>query len=74
MQGNSLKGNGIDSYSDFAWSSGKGQIISKWFLVPLISSKKRTKEFDFTTMIPLVDLFLFVFWRKSKTPKNISFH
>ena len=32
--------------------------------------KKRTKEFDFTTMIPQVDLFLFVFWRKSKKPKR----
>ena len=29
----------------------KGQIISKGFLVSSISSKKRTKEFDFTTMI-----------------------
>ena len=48
----------------------KGQIISKCFLVSSISSKKRTKEFDFTTMIPQVDLFSFVFWRKSKTPKN----
>ena len=31
---------------------------------------KRTKEFDFTTMTPQVDLFSLVFWRKSKTPKN----
>ena len=38
-----------------------------------ISSKKRTNEFDFTTMIPQVDLCLFVFGKKSKTPKkNIS--
>ena len=36
----------------------------------LISSKNRTNEFDFTTMIPKVDLFSFVFWRKSTTPKN----
>ena len=35
-----------------------------------VSSKKRTKEFDFTTMIPQVDLFSFAFWRKSKTPIN----
>ena len=48
----------------------KGQIISKGFLMSSISSKKRTKEFDFTTMIPQVDWFSFVFWRKSKTPKN----
>ena len=48
----------------------KGQIISKWFLVSLISYNKWTKEFNFTTMIPQVDLFLFVFWRKSKSPKN----
>ena len=51
-------------------STLKGQIISKWFLVSSISSKKRMKELDFTTMIPQVDLFSFVFWRKSKTPKN----
>ena len=48
----------------------KGEIISKGFLMSSISSKKRTKEFDFTTMIPQVDLFSFVFWRKSRTPKN----
>ena len=40
------------------------------FLMSLISSKKWTKEFYFTTMIPQVDLFSFVFWRKYKTPKN----
>ena len=34
------------------------------------SSKKRTNEFDFTTMIPQFDLFLFVFWKKLKTPKG----
>ena len=55
------------------WDDGlitvtKGQIISKWFMVSSISSKKRTKEFDFTTVTPQVDLFSFVFWRKSKTP------
>ena len=48
----------------------KGQLISKGVLMSSISSKKRTKEFDFTTMIPQIDLFSFVFWRKSKTPKN----
>ena len=53
-----------------AFSNAKGQIISKEFLVSSISSKKRTKEFDFTNMIPQVDLFLLVFWRISKTPKN----
>ena len=35
-----------------------------------ISSKKWTNKFDFTTVIPKVDLFLFIFWRKSTTPKN----
>ena len=48
----------------------KGQLISKWFLGSSISSKKRTNKFDFTTMIPQVDLFSFVFWRKSMTPKK----
>ena len=35
-----------------------------------VSSKKQTNKFDFTTMIPQVDLFLFVFsgrnWRHQK--------
>ena len=51
----------------------KGQIISKGFLMSSISSKKRTKEFNFTTMIPQVDLFSFVFWRRNQRPqKTIS--
>ena len=37
-----------------------------------VSSKRRTKEFDFTAMIPQVDLFLFIFLKKLKTPKDIS--
>ena len=48
----------------------KGQLISKWFFCSSISYKKQTNEFDFTTMIHQVDLFSFVFWRKSTTPKN----
>ena len=32
--------------------------------------KKWANNFDYTTMIPQVDLFSFVFWRKSMTPKN----
>ena len=34
------------------------------------SINKRTNEFDFTTMIPQVNLFSFVFWKKLKTPKR----
>ena len=37
--------------------SVKGQLISKWFLGSSIFSRKRTNVFDFTTMIPQVDLF-----------------
>ena len=33
-------------------------------------SQKTNKKFDFTTMIPKVDLFSFVFWEKLKTPKR----
>ena len=29
-------------------------------------------EFDFTAMIPQVDLFSFAFWKKLKTQKDIS--
>ena len=32
--------------------------------------QKETNEFDFTTMLPQVDLFSFGFWRKLKTPKR----
>ena len=31
--------------------------------------KKQTNEFNFTTMIPQVDMFSFVFLKKLKTPK-----
>ena len=48
----------------------KGQLISKGRFGILNSPKKRTKKFDFTTMIPQVDLFSFVFWEKLKTPKR----
>ena len=44
----------------------KGQTKSKWFFPADVSSKKQTKEFNFTTM----RLVLFVFWRKLKTPKR----
>ena len=50
--------------------SSKGQTKSKWFFQADISSKKQTNEFYFTTMKPQVDLFLFVFWKKLKTPKR----
>ena len=48
----------------------KGQSKVKWFFQAKVSYKKRTNEFDFTIMIPQVDLFSFVFWKKSKTPKK----
>ena len=35
----------------------KGQLISKGNCQAVNSSKKRTNEFDFTAMIPKVDLF-----------------
>ena len=72
FDGKSFHINLIETYNNLnriIFENTKGQLVSKWFLVSSISSKKRTKEFDFT-MIPQVDLFSFVFWRKSKTPKN----
>ena len=48
----------------------KGQTKSKRFFQANVSSKKRTKEFYFTTMKPQVNLFSFIFWRKLKTPKR----
>ena len=59
-------------WSYLTWCGAKGQIISKWFLVSSISSKKRTKEFDFTSMIPPVDLFSFFFGGNRRHQKAIS--
>ena len=47
-----------------------GHTKSKWFFQADVSSNNRTNEFDSTTMIPQVYLFLFVFWKKFKTPKR----
>ena len=47
----------------------KGQRNSKWFFQDNFSSKKQTSKFNFTSMIPQLNLFSFVFWRKLKTPK-----
>ena len=54
----------------FYYCLDKGQLISKGLLGILNSPKKQTKKFDFTTIIPQVDLFSFVFWEKLKTPKR----
>ena len=40
----------------------KGQLISKCHFGIFNSPKKRTKKFDFTTIVPHVELFSFVFW------------
>ena len=52
--------------------AAKGQTKSKWFFQADISSKNRTNEFDFTTMIPQVDLFSSVFGRNLRHQKYIS--
>ena len=48
----------------------KGQLISKGLFGILNSLKKRAKKIDFTTVIPQVDLFSFIFWKKLKTAKR----
>ena len=51
----------------------KGPLISKCLFGIFNSPKKRTKKFDFTTIVPQVELFSFVFWenlRHQKTFKN----
>ena len=41
----------------------KGQLISKCLYCAIFNSpKKQMKIFDFTTMVPQVQLFSFVFW------------
>ena len=48
----------------------KGQLISKGLFGIFNSPKNRMKKIEFTTMIPQVDLFSFIFWEKLKTPKR----
>ena len=47
----------------------KGQLISKG-LFGILNPKNERKKSDLSTMIPQVDLFSFIFWRKLKTPKR----
>jgi hypothetical protein len=48
----------------------KGQLISKCLFGVFTSPKKQTKKFDFTAMVPQVELFLFVFLGELKTQKK----
>ena len=48
----------------------KGQLISECLFDIFNSPKKRTNKFDFTTMVPQVELFLFVFLGELKSPKR----
>ena len=48
----------------------KDQLISKCLFGLFNSPKKLTKKFDFTTMVPQVKLFSFVFLGELKTPKR----
>ena len=50
----------------------KGQLISKCLFVVLNSSKKRTKKFDLTTVIPQVELFSFNFWKIEDTKNTFQ--
>ena len=49
----------------------KGQLISKFLFGFFNSPKKQMKKFDFTTMVPQIELFLFVFWEKWRHQKDI---
>ena len=40
------------------------------FFKPMFLPKKRTKDFNFTTMIPQVDLFLFIFLEEIEDTKK----
>ena len=68
--GNILTDSESLAFQIFSTGLTKGQTKLKWFFQADNSSKKGTNEFDFTIMIPQVDLFLFVFWKKLKTPKT----
>ena len=50
----------------------KGQLISKCLFGIFNSPKKQTKKFNFTTMVPQVELFSFFFWENWRHKKDIS--
>ena len=52
------------------FETSEGQLISKGLFGILNSPKKQTKKFNFSTMIPQVHLFLFIFREKLMTPKR----
>ena len=58
------------NYVLFMYISTKGQLISKCLFGIFNSPKKRTNKFDFTTLVPQVELFSFIFWENWKTPKR----
>ena len=49
------------------WGRTKGQLISKANCQAVNSSKKQTNE----SVLLLCDVFLFVFWKKLRTSKNL---
>ena len=49
----------------------KGQLISKCLFGIFNSPKKRTKKFNFTTILPQVKLFSLVFWENWRHQKDI---
>ena len=53
---------GLNYFSNYI---SKDQLISKCLFGIFNSPKKRTKKFDFTTMVPQVELFSFVFGDKT---------
>ena len=52
----------LDKFVSPAFVAIKGHLISKCLFGIFNSPKKGTKTFDFTTMAPQVEMFLFVFW------------
>ena len=70
MEKNPVKDVNLFMYARVEKMASKGQLFSKGFFGILNSPKKRTKKIDFTSMIPQVDLFLFVFWEKLKPQKR----
>ena len=52
--------------------SAKSQLISKCLFGIFNSPKNQQKKFDFTIMVPQVELFSFVLWENVRKQKDIS--
>jgi hypothetical protein len=71
-EGHTIWRNLPPSLTLLSYFTTKGQLILKCLFDFFNSPEKWTKKFDFTTMVPQVELFSFIFWENWRHQKDIS--